>query len=189
MTDETQAPEPTVTVKRRRRRTMLSPDVPSESVTQRVDAKQRESRRIPMSIPRPKLTAPTLPGHHLHWINDDDNRINDALQGGYVFVESDEVLLNSFSTATDTSVSGNTDLGTRVSLFVGTTRSGQPMRAYLMKIKQEWYDQDQAIIQERSDRIDQTLKAGKLGIEKADAQDASKTYVRSDFQPNFNRRP
>ena len=35
------------------------------------------------------------------------------------------------------------------------------MYAYLMKIRQEWYDEDQAELQSRNDKIDNAIRSGK----------------------------
>ncbi len=95
-----------------------------------------------MSIPRRKLEAPDIPGYHCHWFL--EGRIPAAMQGGYKFVTTDEVSLNQFNSANDTTVSGSTDLSNRVSI-VGNTQgaSGQPEMLYLMKIQEEYYREDQ----------------------------------------------
>ena len=43
--------------------------------------------------------------------------------------------------------------------------NNEPMYAYLMKIKQEWYDEDQAEIQARNNKTDAAIKSGKLATE------------------------
>ncbi len=158
------------------------------SAAQVRETRKTDRKRIPMSIPRQKLQVPAIPGFHLHWFRDEPGRIPAAIQGGYDFVNAEEVDLNNFSLATHAETSGNSDLGSRVSIASGASGSGSPLRLYLMKIKQEWYDEDQAIIQSQCDRIDQTIKRGKVGMEKDKPEDISATYVRGNFQTNLNQR-
>jgi hypothetical protein len=140
-------------------------------------------KRIPMSVPRSKLSVPEIEGYHLHWINDVAGRISQALQGGYEFIQNDEVSLNNFSFGTAVELSGNTDLGSMVSLAVGTNEQGGTLRAYLMKLKNEYWIEDQAISQERVDAVAQQIKRGQVGTNQPG--DHSNRYVRqSDIHSN-----
>lgn len=146
-------------------------------------ARQREvRRRIPMSIPKAKLSVPEISGYHLHWINDYPGRIDQALQSGYEFVTPEEAMLSNFSLGASQSVSGNTDLGSRVSIVVGRGDDATALRAYLMKIREDWYAEDQAISQQRVDNISQQIKKGIIGADQESGLDKSKRYVRqADF--------
>jgi len=149
---------------------------PANSPAQ-VKAEQTAKRaRTPLSVPRTKMSVPDIPGYHCHWFNDLQGRIAQALQGGYQFVESSEVALNSFSFGTVNTETGNTDLGTRVSLVVGDIGEGRPLRAYLMKIPQELFQEDQGEIQKISDNIDQQIHRGTVGAE--GGGDFSNRYVK-----------
>lgn len=111
-----------------------------------------ERKRIPMSVPVQKLEAPEIPGYHLHWFNGTPDRIQRALDGGYEFVDEREARINNVSLGGDSATSGNTDMGSRVSVVSGTElgRDGQPVRLILMKIKQEWYEEDQKLVEARN---------------------------------------
>ena len=98
----------------------------------------------------------TIPGYHLHVLNDITGRIDTALQGGYEFVTESEI-----EGVTNNVTSRNTDIGDKVRFLVGKTDTGEPLYAYLMKIKQEWYDEDQAAIAEKNNKVDSALKKGK----------------------------
>ena len=99
-----------------------------------------------------------IPGHHLHILNDDKNRIQDALDNGYEFVKPDEV-----SGMNDNVVARNGDLGdSRIRFLVGSKEKGEPMYAYLMKIRQKWYDEDQAELQSKNDKIDAAIRKGNI---------------------------
>lgn len=98
-----------------------------------------------------------IEGFHLHWMNDERNRINDALDAGYEFVKPEEVggLSNNNVTSRNQELSKD-----KVRLLVGTTTEG-PLFAYLMKIRQDWYDEDQASLHEKNDAVDAAIKGGK----------------------------
>ena len=96
-----------------------------------------------------------IPGYKLHIFNDEPGRIQSALDGGWEFVKPDEV-----GGVKDSVTSGNTDLGDKVRYLVGSSEKGDGLYAYLLKIKQEWYDEDQAEIQKRNDRVDDAIRGG-----------------------------
>lgn len=99
-----------------------------------------------------------VPGYHLHIINDDRTRLQDALDNGYEFVNPDEI-----KGVSENVVSRNGELGKdRVRFLVGSQENGQPMYAYLMKIRQEWYEEDQAELQAQNDKIDLAIRKGKV---------------------------
>lgn len=120
-----------------------------------------ERKRVPMTAPVLKLYVPDLPGYHLHWMRGDAGRLAQAEKAGYEFVDSSEVDINNVLLGGDATKSGNTDMGSRVSVIAGqeTGGDGQPVRLYLMKQKQEWYEEDQKILESRNDQIAQTLTA------------------------------
>jgi len=151
--------------------------------------KAQERKRVPMSIPRRKLEVPERPGYVRYWMNDYPGRIQQALQGGYDFVKTTDVDINNSSTGADSTLSGNTDMGTNISLVVGKTEQGGPLRAYLMEIKAEYYNEDQAYIQDRVDLVDKTIRRGKFKPEGESQADSENSYVKkSDYQTNFSNR-
>ena len=110
-----------------------------------------------------------IDGYHLHIFNDSPGRIDTALQSGYEFVTPDEV----GGTGTNV-VSSNTDVGDKVRFLVGTSEKGDGLYAYLMKIKEEWWEQDQAEIQKRNDRVDDAIRGG---VNVADGTSADGFYT------------
>jgi hypothetical protein len=96
-----------------------------------------------------------IPGYHLHILNDSPGRIEEALSAGYEFVSPSEI-----GGVANNVTSKNTDLGDKVRFLVGTQDSGG-LYAYLMKIRQEWYDEDQTELQRANDRVDNAIKNGK----------------------------
>lgn len=137
-----------------------------------------ERKRIPMSVPVSKLEAPNIPGYHLHWFNGTPDRIARAQAGGYEFVHENEVRVNSVGLGADSTASGNTDLGSQVSVVGGKELDGKgnPVRMLLMKIKQEWYEEDQKLVDQRNDKVAQSLAGGILGADQA--QDRGDVHLR-----------
>lgn len=130
--------------------------------------RKREERRtrIPMGIPSLKLALPELTGYVCRWINDQDDRLERAVNGGYEYVTRTECPQYGQAEVTP----GNSDLGERVSRVVGTDRNSRPMRAFLMKIKQEWYNEDQAAKTRELDRIDQAVAKGQVNAQPGDGR-------------------
>ena len=112
-------------------------------------------KRIPFSGHRKKLhVEESFPGFVPYWFNDEDDNLNRAEAGGYVFVTKDEVP----SIGQGALHQENTDLNSKVSKVVSR---GEPViRAYLMKIKKAWYKEDRAQQEEINYRVDEALRQG-----------------------------
>lgn len=94
------------------------------------------STRVPLGVSRTKLAVPAKEGYVRRWVNDSEGRLQLAQQGGYQFAEDKSLQIG------DKDIDNvNRDLGARVSRVVDKS-TGQ--KAYLMEIKQEFYDEDQA---------------------------------------------
>jgi hypothetical protein len=108
---------------------------------------------------RTKLQVPAIEGHKLRWINDVDGRPDRAIEGGYEFVMKDEVpkAIGQGNLHQD-----NSDMNGRVSRVVSKGKT-TPIRAYLMKIRQEWYDEDQVAKEGVNRQIDEALRQGTPG--------------------------
>lgn len=116
--------------------------------------------RTPFSANRSRLKVDLKEKGFTHrWFNDQDDRVQRALDAGYAFVKPDEI-----GQVGDKEVhGGNTDLGSKVSRVVGRTAESQPIRAYLMKIPDAFYKEDQAKKEEVNRRVDEAVRAGKAG--------------------------
>ena len=105
---------------------------PDSDGTQRVKRGTFNGTRTKLSVNK------QIPGYHLHILNDLAGRIDQALELGYEFVSPEEV-----GGVANNVVSRNGDItGNKVRFLVGALEDGQPLYAYLMKIRQEWYDED-----------------------------------------------
>lgn len=119
--------------------------------------KPGRKERIPLGTVRQKLSAPSVDGKVRRWINDDGGRIPMAEQGGYEFVTDDGLKIGETNLG-----SGNQDLGSRVSRIVGTKANGEPLRAYLMEIDKDSYDEDQAAKAAKIKETDDQIRHGNI---------------------------
>jgi hypothetical protein len=124
------------------------------------EAKEGRRQRVPFSAQRKRLQVDAkFPGFHIRWFNDQDDRLQRAEDAGYEYVHRKEV-----GQVGDKDVSnGNTDVNSRVSRVVGRTKDNQPIRAFLMKIRDEWYRDDKSKKEEVNRRVDEAIRAGKAG--------------------------
>jgi hypothetical protein len=82
------------------------------------------------------------------------------MDSGYEFVRPDEV-----GGVSENVVSRNGDLGERIRYLVNPRAQGSEQYGYLMKIRQEWYEEDQAELQAKNNRIDNAIRGGKVSGE------------------------
>lgn len=149
---------------------------------------------IPMSAPVQRLQVPEREGYVRHWFRGDYNRLQRAQQAGYRFVDHSEVRTNNFDVGGDSKNSGNTDLGSRVSIVTGDDSGpdGQPNRLYLMEIPKELFEYGQKLLQERNDSVAEALRSGLIGSDEDSASDKAARYAKTGvpdlFNPNKRRR-
>lgn len=94
-----------------------------------------EKRKTLGALPGQKLFAEPIPGYRLRWVNGETKRLDTLLNKGYSLVSN--------SRKDDCTLT--TDPGSAKSQIVGTTKSGEPERHYLMAIPEEIYREDQII--------------------------------------------
>jgi hypothetical protein len=130
------------------------------------EKKAERKKRIPVGIRRRSLAVDNLPaGKQARWVNDTPGRINAFLDGGYTFLRQDGTI-----------EVDNTDPGeAHISRVVGVSKDNREMRAYLMVIDEDIYNEDQAAKQEQLDVVDDAIKHGAYNVEAAD-----KRYVPKD---------
>jgi len=114
----------------------------------------RRKERIPLGVPRTNMDVPDKNGFVRRWINDVGGRIERSIDAGYVFVSDQRIRVGQRE--------GNTDTGSKISMVVGRHDNGTAMKAYLMEIKKEWYDEDQAAKQKSIDAIDDQIRHGNV---------------------------
>jgi hypothetical protein len=141
-------------------KTQSSPETQVRSVADRETETVRSQAQRPRrnSIGVPKLTLAVkfeIPGHHLCWMNDDGN-VETALDSGYEFVTRGETELESGVTPS------NVDMSDKIKQKVGTTQQGDVLYAYLMKIKQEWHEEDMAAIEAQNKLVEDAIASGSI---------------------------
>lgn len=105
--------------------------------------------RVPLGVRKQKLIAEKREGYVPRWINDDGDRIQQAIQGGWDFVLRDKKATSD-------------DLGNRISRSVGVKSAGGVLTAYLMEIREDWFIADQAEKQKSIDATENIIKRGAL---------------------------
>lgn len=150
--------------------------------------KVTDQTRISATMPIQQLEVAEIPGYVQYWFADRAGRINWAMRVGYEFVTQDEAQLSNRSIGSDTTLDGNNDLGTRVSVHGGESERGGSERLYLMKIKKEWWNKDRQAQADAQKAIVATLSRGMVGAEKDTPNNAAKRYTRNNiFTPKPQR--
>ena len=122
-----------------------------------------------------------IEGYHLHIFNDSPGRIASAQSGGYEFVSPDEV-----GGTRENVVSRNTDVGDKVRFLVGRSEDGkEPQYAYLMKVKQEWYEEDQQAVQAKVNATDDAIRNGKASSESTEGFYTPKNGIKMNHSNKF----
>ena len=113
--------------------------------------------KLRMSVDSETVDRLSKSGLTPRWVNDDGKgRIERLQQRGYDFV-TDE------STKIGDDQQGNSDLGARVSRVVGTNKTGDPIRAYLMVQPSEFYNEDQEEKESVNAKVDEAIRRGEAG--------------------------
>lgn len=119
------------------------------------EARRTRPPRVPMSTPRQRLQTMDIPGWHLHWFKEDN--VPAALEAYYELVARGEISLNPQNVGIGKLADGNTDMGTNVSIIAGQNAAGQPVRLILMKVKEEYWKEDQLELEKRNVQIMQAI--------------------------------
>lgn len=160
-------------------------------------ANVKEKRELPanfqpMSQGVKKLEVPEREGFHRRWFRGEPKRIAQAQRAGYTFVSEEDVDLNNFDLGGDAKTSGNSDMGTRVSVISGDSydKSGQPGRMYLMECPIEYYEASRQVQEDRNDDIAEALSAGTLGKDASGETftDAQRRYLKTATPELFVRK-
>jgi hypothetical protein len=147
----------------------------------------------PLSSGVLRLEVPEKEGWHRHWFRGSPGRLNRAHQAGYRYVDPEDVDMNNFDIAGDSTNSGSTDLGSRVSVVSGddVTVNGQASRMYLMECPQELFVYAQSLLEKEVDSTAEALRGGLVGAGQAGEtrQDVSKRYFKGGKVPSlFNKK-
>ena len=139
--------------------------------------KARSGDRLPMGGYTQQLQVTGIPeGYVARWINDDGSRIQQALNAGYIPVYKDGSL-------GDVEVSGG-DLAHEdewTSKPVGETQYGK-LIAYLMAIRKEWYEENQALKRADGELFDKAIAEGKSFDPQGKLVDSKTTYSEANIK-------
>lgn len=100
-------------------------------------------------------------GYFYRFFNDDKGELGQAQRAGYVYVTKTE--MGEVEAVGEREVhGGNSDLNSFVSRVVGRDAAGVPMRAYLMKLPMDLYNEDQDYREKHVNAlIDEGLRQGR----------------------------
>ena len=119
--------------------------------------------RVPMGGRRQKLQLSQEDAKALkdagwtpRFVNDKDGRVQQAIAGGYQFVTPEEAP----SIGQHSLTKGSDDLNGKVSMIV-TKGEAEPMHGFLMKIRTEYYEEDQRDKEKVNIAYDEALNAGR----------------------------
>lgn len=113
----------------------------------------RKSNRVPAGGPRQRLSVGDEykdENYVYRWVNDESGNVQRYLDGGYELVENADMQVG------DGDQDGGSPVDSTVSSHVGRTRYSTNGTAYLMRIRREYYEEDQE--EKRRDRLE-TKKA------------------------------
>ena len=123
-----------------------------------VDGATRKRRNVFNGTEAKLGVRSQIPGYHLHIFTDVGSRVQEAIDSGYEFVTPTEI-----GGVSENVVSRNSDLGERIRYLVNPRAEGTEQFGYLMKVRQEWFEEDQAELQAKNNRIDSAIRKGKMG--------------------------
>lgn len=109
---------------------------------------------------RLKLKVPEMPGYYCRWGNDTGTNLHDMTHDDdYDYVDKAEI-----GNDVGESGDGNSDIGSKVRVLVGSDENG-PIYSYLMKKKLEYHNDDKAENEDIRRKKEQTLRRGNDSIE------------------------
>lgn len=124
------------------------------------DVKRKGKMRVPLGGLRQSMFVPDRlkdPGYSERIFNDIGGRLKQAEDAGYEFV------VDGGTENADEPDERKDKIGSKVSFDVGPGPDGKPMKGYLMRIRKDWYEEDQAEKQKALDKIDDAIRGGEMG--------------------------
>lgn len=104
-------------------------------------------KRTPVSTRNVLTVKGKEPGYHYRIVNDQADRIEMFKEAGYEVVEAKDVVIG------DKRVGSASPDGSLAQVSVG-----KGDKAYLLRIKQEWYDEDQAAKEAKVRSLEESMK-------------------------------
>ena len=110
-------------------------------------AKAARITRVPVTERNVLSVKGKEPGFHYRIVNDTGDRVQQLIDAGYEIVEASSVQIG------DKRISSVAPEGSKAQVSVGGGVKG-----FVMRQKQEWYDEDQAAKQARVDQQEESIK-------------------------------
>ena len=110
-------------------------------------AKAARTTRVPVTERNVLSVKGKEPGFHYRIVNDTGDRVQQLIDAGYEIVDASTVQVG------DKRISSVAPEGTKAQVSVGGGVKG-----FVMRQKQEWYDEDQAAKQARVDQQEESIK-------------------------------
>lgn len=105
------------------------------------------------------------------WMKDEGGKIQDALNSDYVHCKAE-------------TVGGEDQTDATISMRTGTMKHGEPEICYLMEIPREYYEQDQAYIEEQNLAVDHAIRGGETAGQLNVDPNLGETSVKKvDYKP------
>jgi hypothetical protein len=109
---------------------------------------KERTRRTPINGTRSRLSVRGKePGYVYRIVNDTDDRVQTLQEMGYEIVTDSKVSVG------DKRIANPTQEGSPIKVSVG-----QGVNAYIMRQKQEWFDEDQAAKNAKNDELEAQMK-------------------------------
>jgi len=138
---------------------------------------QRGGRRPIDGLVSKFAQIPKRAGFKTHWFNDEDGKIERALQNGWIFSERKGF--------TDNTLDLLKNPRKRIGVRVDTKKNLEDLHAYAMDIPQEIYDEDRRAKLEIVDRKEEYMRTGKVDAGGLDVKvEADIKTNQSNFQPD-----
>lgn len=142
-------------------RTMVQTELNSRARNDEMDQSITRTR-TPFGAGKLRLGVTKIPGYHMHWIADYAGRLEEAEGNGYEYVTNDEVKLSR----------GSDSASQRVSRVNGVHDNGRVLTLWLMKIREDWYEENQQYYLERVRKVERQIKSGYI-----DGKRSPETYI------------
>lgn len=113
-------------------------------------------KRQPVGMRNRLSVAGKDPNYEYRFVNDVGDRVNQFMEAGYEFVEK------STHRVGDSRVDIASPEGTQAMVSVGVTPKGDSQKAYLMRIKKDWYKEDQKAKMEKVMELENQIKKPKI---------------------------
>ena len=111
-------------------------------------APERRVRRTPLGTRNVLTVSGKEPGYEYRFVNDIGDRVQEFLDNGWEIVEKKDVRIGDRRLGTPTSTEGTAAIAA----------VGRGTNAYVLRIREEWYKEDQAAKQEAVDASEAATK-------------------------------